>query len=514
MLALFERHGWGIGRESGGSVSITRPGATSETSGNVNADGITHIFSTNTVFEPSAAGHGNPHTPFAVFAILEQGGDFSAAARALHRREIPHEDEGADAHLPQQTSQPVPDDMEARRFRVFTASEMKAREPVPFLVEGLIPDASLVTLIGKSGVLKSFIAVDIGLSLAAGISWHGRDTTQGPVLYVSGEGAGGFGQRIGTWEIARSCIAPDTFLVITDAPQLVNAEHVEAIIATARDHGVRVVFLDTLARTMGGDENSTKDMSAYVTACNRVQRETGAAVIVVHHMGWNADRGRGSSALFAAVDVEATVTREDTSGPATLSVTKAKEFEEPPALVLMPRIITLPNGATSLALDTVAPDPARLSDETRRVGRILLDIFGAAGATATQWQKATEDAGIKPTKFYQARARLATLGFITVPRDDKEKRGWFYRTTDAFTSSLRDHFDFTSRSEENDHFVTSPPIYRGEVRSDFSGAEEVMSIGVTSEEPRPDAPRPTKVEPHLWATPPKGVTYRPKGGCV
>lgn len=85
VLDIFERHGWTIGRKSGGTVSITRPGATSETSGNVNPDGVTHIFSSNTPFEPSAAGRGNAHTPFAVLTTLEHGGDFSEAARSLAR---------------------------------------------------------------------------------------------------------------------------------------------------------------------------------------------------------------------------------------------------------------------------------------------------------------------------------------------------------------------------------------------------------------------------------------------
>lgn len=89
VLDLFARHGWTIGRRSGGTVSITRPGATSETSGNVNADGVTHVFSSNTPFEPSVAGHGNPHAPFAAYAILEHGGDFSEAGRTLFARYNP-----------------------------------------------------------------------------------------------------------------------------------------------------------------------------------------------------------------------------------------------------------------------------------------------------------------------------------------------------------------------------------------------------------------------------------------
>jgi len=98
VLDLFARHGWTIGRRSGDTVSITRPGATSESSGNVNADGVTHIFSSNTPFEPSVAGHGNPHAPFAAYAILEHGGDYHAAAKTLYAQYTPPAVRIAEAH--------------------------------------------------------------------------------------------------------------------------------------------------------------------------------------------------------------------------------------------------------------------------------------------------------------------------------------------------------------------------------------------------------------------------------
>ncbi len=99
VLDLFQRHGWSIGRRDGqGNVSITRPGATSETSGNVNAKGVMHVFSTNTPFEPSSAGRGNPYAPFGVYATLEHGGDFSAAGKVLYAQYNPSPIRLAKAH--------------------------------------------------------------------------------------------------------------------------------------------------------------------------------------------------------------------------------------------------------------------------------------------------------------------------------------------------------------------------------------------------------------------------------
>jgi 5S rRNA maturation endonuclease (ribonuclease M5) len=317
-----------------------------------------------------------------------------------------------------------------RRFRAYTATEMKARQPVSFLVEDLIPAGGFGTMIGKPGALKTFAGIDIGLSVATGATWHGRETKQGSVLYISAEGAAGFGQRISAWEKARSREAPDTFRVITDAPQLLRPDEVEEIIATALDDPPVIVILDTVARTMGGDENSTKDMSDYVNAVGRIQRETGAAVLGIHHMGWNAERGRGSSALFAGVDVEITITRDDRDGPMTLAVTKAKEFAEPMPLTLVPRVIDLDGRASSLVLEREAMGFTELTGTMKKIGLILLDTFGVEGATTSKWEEVCVNGeGIARPAFYRARKDLVEGGFV---QSSGEKRGALFTVTDEF----------------------------------------------------------------------------------
>ncbi len=54
-------------------------------------------------------------------------------------------------------------------------------------------------------------------------------------------------------------------------PQLLNETHVAAVIATGKQYSVSTVYLDTLARTIGGDENGP-DMGRYVAAVNQVMR--------------------------------------------------------------------------------------------------------------------------------------------------------------------------------------------------------------------------------------------------
>lgn len=70
-----------------------------------------------------------------------------------------------------------------------------------------------------------------------------------------------------------------------------------------------LIVIDTLARCfVGGDENSAQDMGRLVQAITYLKRETGAAVLLLHHCGKPGDgysrklSERGSSALRGAAE--------------------------------------------------------------------------------------------------------------------------------------------------------------------------------------------------------------------
>jgi len=293
---------------------------------------------------------------------------------------------------------------------------------------------SVAEIVGKSGAKKTFVALDLSFSIATGRPWHGRIVREGTVLYVAGEGKSGMGGRISAWETARYATLPaDRFRLITDAPQLLDDTHVDALIATVQRWNAGMVVLDTLARTMGGGgENRARDMGDYVAACNRIQRETGATVVVVHHMGWAGEHGRGSSALFAAVDAEITVTKDGNT--VNVRVSKAKDFPDGEETTFASRVVELANGGTSLVLDECAAAPASITGIAKRVGKMLWETFGTEGATLSKWERVCLDAKIAAQSVYDGRKNLARGGFITVPNG--YQRGFRYTVTDAFLALL------------------------------------------------------------------------------
>jgi hypothetical protein len=79
LIPLLQHHGWSLVRD-GPNQHWCRPGKTSGTSATLK-DGVFYVFTSNAPpFEPNHA-----YSPFAVFALLEHGGDFAAAARALRQ---------------------------------------------------------------------------------------------------------------------------------------------------------------------------------------------------------------------------------------------------------------------------------------------------------------------------------------------------------------------------------------------------------------------------------------------
>ena len=91
---------------------------------------------------------------------------------------------------------------------------------------------------------------------------------------------------------------------------------------------MKLVIIDTLSRHFGSkDENLTVEMSQFVSALDRMRQEFGVTVLLVHHIGKDANKGpRGSNALRAALDNEILVARKD-HGPVVLTNTKMKDAE-------------------------------------------------------------------------------------------------------------------------------------------------------------------------------------------
>lgn len=178
-----------------------------------------------------------------------------------------------------------------------------------WLIEGIVETGVFGVVFGAPGVGKSFLSLDWAACVAAGVPWNGRAVTAGGVVYVAGEGFGGLARRLQAWSRYRGTPIPKRLHVTRRAvafndPQAVGALHAELDALPERP---AALFIDTLSRaTPGVDQNSAKEIGAFVGACDRIREKYGCAVIVLHHSGHGSkERAMGSMALLGACDFEA-----------------------------------------------------------------------------------------------------------------------------------------------------------------------------------------------------------------
>ena len=217
-------------------------------------------------------------------------------------------------------------------FDVYDVHYLRNMPPVEWLVDGLLTKHGFSVLYGEPGAGKSFLAIDMALSVAYGKAWHNNPVQKGAVLYIAGEGVGGLGKRIKAWQAHHKLTADVPFYVLPTAVRFREPEDVERLLRTIDnlDTKFSAVFVDTVARALlGGDENSATDMGLFVDACEIVKRHCECAVVAIHHSGKDAARGmRGSTALLGAVDTSIKVSKLEET--VTLTTEKQKDAEPMP----------------------------------------------------------------------------------------------------------------------------------------------------------------------------------------
>lgn len=223
-------------------------------------------------------------------------------------------------------------------MRLLSLSDLAALPPREWLVPGLVPCDALACLFGAPGTGKTFVALDLALSIACGLGeWQGQPLPSWPeaapgVVYVAGEGIHGIRDRVKAWaehqglDEARLAEAPLTFVQhpVNLTKEAAASDFAEAVVqhhqATARP--VKLVVFDTLARcAVGADENSSQEMGVVVAHVDSIRRVLGegCSVLLVHHSGKSAPTSmRGSSAVNGAVDTALALLRPSSSaGEAT-----------------------------------------------------------------------------------------------------------------------------------------------------------------------------------------------------
>lgn len=315
----------------------------------------------------------------------------------------------------------------------------------PWVITDIVPAGGVVSLVGGSGVGKSFIAVDMACSIASGLEWHGHMVDNpGSVVYVAAEGGGGIDKRVLAWAQKHGMDDVPQLHMLLDAPIIDDEKDALLVAETLAElsrripQPIRMVVLDTLNRVMQGEENSATAMAALMRGVETIRQRLGCAVQIIHHTGHgDQQRARGSSAFFAALDSEITIKQTGTL-VVELENTKSKDSEafEPVRLKLDKVTINGVNDRHGRPVTSLVPRTMSMVEEGVALGEMtddeaalveIIEQIGAAKPTDDDLRDAFYDdqpdlsQRQKREKYKAAIAGLVKKGRLY--RDGKDRHG-------------------------------------------------------------------------------------------
>lgn len=216
-------------------------------------------------------------------------------------------------------------------------SLLKQASPQGWLIRDWIPQGeSLIQLYATAGTGKSFLCLDWLLSIACGMpEWFGHKVREGRVCYIFGEGERGLSKRIAYWiqehggaDQLESKLDRNFLYNIARMPKIDDFSQLTQLMEQleVEEFNPDLIVLDTLNRAMSGDENSTKDGTDFITACDKLKEKYNCGILLIHHKGWNKEHSRGTTTIPASVDMDFELESKG-DGVLELSQTKNKDFE-------------------------------------------------------------------------------------------------------------------------------------------------------------------------------------------
>ena len=233
------------------------------------------------------------------------------------------------------------------------ADTFTPRAPVRYVIDTILPEGSLSMLYGAPGSLKSMLALDMLVCIAAGKPWlspsqngegQGMATERSAVLFVDFDS----GKRIvmermeavarghGITDPARLPFYAESM----ELPWLLAPERssVEAFARDMRAQSVRACVIDNFGVITGGVDENSSEMATVMGNLRWLAESTGAAVVVIHHPRKGDTKGnsnagdslRGHGSILAALDLALLVEREQGSRIVAVRSVKARSVPVAP----------------------------------------------------------------------------------------------------------------------------------------------------------------------------------------
>ena len=206
-----------------------------------------------------------------------------------------------------------PAEEDAQTFNLRELLERASTEPdTEFTTERLTPVEDVTLLSANGGVGKTYLALQWGLSIAAGRQFFGLDVTQSPILFATAEDRRKeCGKRLAAicadmhlllpnqftkqahdsfhlWEILGKPLWIEDKTNAAGVPTLTMIELERRIVAT----GARQVFIDNASSVFCANHNDNVQVTAFISYLRRMAERTKCNVLILAHVSAdNATKG-------------------------------------------------------------------------------------------------------------------------------------------------------------------------------------------------------------------------------
>jgi hypothetical protein len=289
------------------------------------------------------------------------------------------------------------------------------REPPPKrpeLIHGLLYEGDKLILGGASKTNKTWISLDLAISVANGVPWWGHETVRAPVLYANFE--------LQPFSIARRLrliaeakkIDPNLHLL-----DVWNLRGYACDAATFVDHAITrigyddygLIIIDPNYKLLGDrNENEAGDVASLCNLFEKLAVKTGAAIMFAAHFSKGNQAGKSSIDRIGGSGV---FTRD---ADAILTITPHEDnnaFVVEPTLRDFPQV--KPFGVRwqfPLVIPDLSLDPERLRTKGRSSQyseHELLDVLPEEGFKYSDWFKAVkENTGMSESTFKNLKRKL------------------------------------------------------------------------------------------------------------
>ncbi|WP_251198053.1 AAA family ATPase [Anaerotardibacter muris] len=169
-----------------------------------------------------------------------------------------------------------------------TRDKSKIPERPPALIEGIVRERGKFLIDGPAKGWKSFLAIQLAISIATGKEWLGFPCKQGKVLYVNLEiDDNQFRMRVAdiatAMDVDNDLLESNLDIMLRTAEPFDAAELATSLISKFRQDKISLVLIDPMYFLVNGSENETHVIKEFCEQVDRICKVLGCAVGVVHH---------------------------------------------------------------------------------------------------------------------------------------------------------------------------------------------------------------------------------------